>query len=147
MLGKNEKDESNMDKTTFGDKYKKELNYERLCYIFTIYDIKRMESYTKNFIDYHAIIDLTPKLAYLYFSDNVGNNISLSPAQATILLGIGLQHKNVDEISEQIGIKPHQTLSMFLKVARKFVAYFRRLEEREEEKKNSPTNMSPKILK
>jgi len=94
-----------------------------------------MEAYVNNFIDYHAILDLTPKLSHLYFSENTGKNISLSPVQAITLIGIGLQHKTVDDISEELNIKSHQTLSMFLKVVRKFVSFFRKLEETEEETK------------
>ena len=68
---------------------------------FTSYDLKRLESYSKNLVDYHLITDIVPMIAKIYFSQPVvkeENELSLSPTQATVLLGIGLQYKQLDTI-------------------------------------------------
>lgn len=33
----------------------------------TLYDLKRLESYKKNLVDYHLILDLLPTLARTFF--------------------------------------------------------------------------------
>jgi len=33
----------------------------------TVFDLKRLESYAKNLVDFHLIMDLVPTLAKLYF--------------------------------------------------------------------------------
>jgi len=34
----------------------------------SLFDLKRLESYSKNLVDFHLIMDLVPTLAKLYFS-------------------------------------------------------------------------------
>lgn len=46
-----------------------------------MYDIKRLEMYSCNLVDYHLIIDLIPTLARLYFLKRI-RDIQLSAAQA-----------------------------------------------------------------
>jgi len=57
-----------------------------------MFDLKRLESYSKNLVDFHLIMDLVPTLAKMYFSNTLlpKSAISLSYLQSTILLGIGL---------------------------------------------------------
>jgi N-acetyltransferase 10 len=64
---------------------------------FSIFDIKRLESYSRNLVDYHVITDLVPALAHLYFTKKFP--LSLPYLQAAILLGYGLQHKSIDKVS------------------------------------------------
>lgn len=40
--------------------------------LFLQYDLKRLESYAKNLVDYHMILDLVPSIARLYFTDRLG---------------------------------------------------------------------------
>lgn len=63
----------------------------------SVYDLKRLESYSNNMLDYHVIIDLLPTIAYLYFNRQL-RDVKLSGIQSSILLGIGLQRKSVDDI-------------------------------------------------
>ena len=44
----------------------------------TVYDLKRLESYAKNLVDFHLIMDLVPTLAKLYFLILPVGAISLS---------------------------------------------------------------------
>ena len=56
----------------------------------TVYDLKRLESYAKNLVDFHLIMDLVPTLAKLYFLILPVGAISLSFVQAATLTGMGL---------------------------------------------------------
>lgn len=87
---------------------------------FSPYDIKRLESYANNMVDYHAILDMLPTLARLYFQNHLGISASLASSddheeqqsgeavqglmlnnvvQRSILLSMGLQRKTVEDIS------------------------------------------------
>ncbi len=66
---------------------------------FSSYDLRRLESYGKNLVDYHLITDIVPTMAKVYYTAGVDNGeLSLSPTQATLLLGMGLQYKQLDAI-------------------------------------------------
>jgi N-acetyltransferase 10 len=78
-----------------------------LSVLFTPYDLKRLESYANNMLDYHVILDLLPTVASLYFENRFVvdqeqhpgvEDIKLSAIQSSILLAIGLQRKSVEEI-------------------------------------------------
>lgn len=62
-----------------------------------LYDLKRLESYTKNLVDYHMIMDLIPTLGKLFFSKQLGN-MTMSYSQAAILLALSLQYKKVEDV-------------------------------------------------
>ena len=70
----------------------------------TLFDLKRLESYSKNLVDFHLIMDLIPALARLYFSVLPLGVISLSPVQAAILVGLGLQHKTIDSLQHDLNL-------------------------------------------
>ena len=89
---------------------------------FTSYDLKRLAMYSNNMADYHLIMDLLPSLARLYFLNMVGDT-HLSPAQSAILLGLGLQHKTVDKLAEELDLPSSQLLGLFNRIMRKFVQY------------------------
>ena len=75
-------------------------------------------------LDYHVILDLIPTLANLYFTGRLKSDIKLSGVQQCILLSIGLQHKDMDEISEELSLPSSQLLAMFIKILRKMTAHF-----------------------
>jgi N-acetyltransferase 10 len=72
---------------------------EDILDIFSIHDIKRLESYARNLLDYHVVIDMMPQLARVWFTRRLPDTFELSPAQQLILLGLGLQHKTIDDIA------------------------------------------------
>jgi len=74
------------------------LTSEELSFLLTPFDLKRLESYAQNSLDYHVILDLLPTVALLYFEKRLGNEVRLSVIQSSILLGIGLQRKSVEEV-------------------------------------------------
>ncbi|CAG8782172.1 33159_t:CDS:2, partial [Racocetra persica] len=95
---------------------------------FSVYDLKRLESYSNNMLDYHVIMDLVPAIAYLYFEKRFGVNVVLSGVQCSILLGIGLQKKSIDDLEKELTLPSAQVLALFMKIIRKFSTYFRSLE-------------------
>lgn len=51
---------------------------------FTTYDVKRLEMYSNNLVDYHLIMDLMPTLSRVYFINQMGD-VSLSAVQSVSL--------------------------------------------------------------
>jgi N-acetyltransferase 10 len=80
-----------------------ELNSTELNHLLTPFDLKRLEAYANNMLDYHVILDLVPTIATLFFEKRlIGSgeegNVRLSAVQSSILLGLGLQRKSIEEI-------------------------------------------------
>merc|ERR550534_3159353 len=57
----------------------------------------------------------------------------MSYSQCTLLLGIGLQRKNIDQVRTELKLTSAQTLALFNKAVRKLVTWYRKLEEAEVE--------------
>lgn len=108
----------------------KPLKKTQLNDIFSPYDLKRLESYANNLLDYHVILDLLPAIAQLYFtrglkhSEDSSEELKLSTVQATILLGIGLQKKEISDLEKELKLPSSQVLAMFAKIARKISVFF-----------------------
>jgi N-acetyltransferase 10 len=68
------------------------ISAQELSYLLTPHDLKRLELYARNMVDYHLIADLLPVLARLYFLGRLPQ-VNTSYLQAAILLGLGLQHR------------------------------------------------------
>ncbi|KMR04795.1 n-acetyltransferase 10 [Lasius niger] len=105
------------------------LRKETLDVHFTSYDLKRLQMYSNNMADYHLIMDLLPSLARLYFLNMMGDT-HFSPAQSAILLGLGLQHKTVDKLAEELNLPSSQLLGLFNRIIRKSIQYFNRVAEK-----------------
>ncbi|KAJ2161162.1 N-acetyltransferase 10 [Coemansia sp. RSA 552] len=95
---------------------------------FSAYDLKRLESYANNLLDYHVVLDLLPTIAERYFGSRFGPGVSLSGVQACILLGVGLQRKSIDAVEKELNLPSRQILALFTKVLRKFSNYLRSIE-------------------
>ena len=65
-------------------------------------------------------MDLVPTLARLYFIVLPKGKMSLSPVQAIILTGIGLQFKTIDMLQGDMNLQANQMLPLFNKAIRKF---------------------------
>uniref|UniRef100_A0A672N084 RNA cytidine acetyltransferase n=1 Tax=Sinocyclocheilus grahami TaxID=75366 RepID=A0A672N084_SINGR len=104
------------------------LTSAELAATFTPYDLKRLEMYSRNMVDYHLIMDMIPVVARLYFLKQLGD-ITLSVAQCALLLGIGLQHKSIDELEKEIKLPGSQLMGLFNRVIRKVVQFFNILQE------------------
>ncbi|KAG8438340.1 hypothetical protein GDO86_008865 [Hymenochirus boettgeri] len=95
----------------------------------TPYDLKRLEMYSRNMVDYHLIMDLIPSIARIFFLQQLGE-LSLSVAQSALLLGIGLQHKSVDQLEKEIELPSSQLMGLFNRIIRKIVQQFNRILEK-----------------
>jgi N-acetyltransferase 10 len=104
----------------------KELTKPQLDDILSPFDLKRLDSYANNLLDYHVIVDMLPLISQLYFA-NKAKDVSLLSVQAAILLAIGLQHKDMDQISKELNLPSNQSMAMFAKIIRKFSNYFKHL--------------------
>ncbi|KAJ3343731.1 hypothetical protein HDU93_006643 [Gonapodya sp. JEL0774] len=113
---------------------------------FSPYDLARLEQYGNNMADHHVIADLLPKIATLYclggfssrragsstpVSEEMDSGVRLSPVQASVLCGMGLQRKAVEEVETEIKLPVGQILALFTKVVRKVVVWCREVEKRD----------------
>ncbi|XP_036417345.1 RNA cytidine acetyltransferase isoform X2 [Colossoma macropomum] len=96
---------------------------------FTPYDLKRLEMYSRNMVDYHLIMDMVPVVARMFFLKQLGS-ISLSAAQSALLLGLGLQHKAIDDLEKEIELPSSQLMGLFNRLIRKVVQFFNILQEK-----------------
>ncbi|KAI5780735.1 putative nucleolar ATPase Kre33 [Peziza echinospora] len=101
------------------------LDKKALDGILSPFDLKRLESYANNMLDYHVIVDLIPLIAQLYFSNKLSSSVVLSPVQQAILMAIGLQRKSIDDIEKELNLPNQQVLAMFIKILRKVANNFR----------------------
>lgn len=109
---------------------------------FSPYDMRRLESYARNLVDYHVVMDMLPKLAELYVLGGFGDKsvVSLSPAQSAVLVSLGLQRKSVSQLESELGLPSSQLLALFNKVVRKLSGVLRNQEEDEAAKTIGPVD-------
>ncbi|KAF8955773.1 DUF699-domain-containing protein [Flammula alnicola] len=108
-----------------------ELKPQELGMLFTPFDLKRLESYANNMLDYHVILDLMPNVASIYFQKRLGSSarsgdaqsgegpVRLTAVQSSILLAIGLQRKTIEDLETELSLQASQTLALFGKLIRK----------------------------
>ena len=96
---------------------------------FSPFDLKRLDSYANNMLDYHVILDLIPLIAEFHFTDRLKPAVRLTPVQSSILLAIGLQRKVLEDVEKELGLPSSQLLAMFVKIVRKVTSHFRQLLE------------------
>ncbi|GJQ85735.1 hypothetical protein Trydic_g599, partial [Trypoxylus dichotomus] len=109
------------------------LTRHELDVYFSKYDIKRLEMYSNNLVDYHLVVDLMPSLARIYFMNQM-DDVHMSAVQSAILLGIGLQHKIVDTLSTELDLPSSQLLGLFNRLMRRSVQYLNSILEEEVER-------------
>ncbi|RDL33166.1 RNA cytidine acetyltransferase [Venustampulla echinocandica] len=95
--------------------------------LFSPFDLKRLESYANNMLDYHVVLDLVPKLANLYFTGQLKSSIKLTGIQQSILLAVGLQCKDLSVLEAELSLPSSQLLAMFIKIMRKISSHFNSL--------------------
>jgi len=104
-------------------------------------------------VDFHLVLDMVPTLAKLfYLQDTLPKGaVNLSYVQSSILIGIGLQFKKVEDLEKDLGLNTNQILPQFNKVMRKFTKVIKSVFERdieqaiEEESKTAQQIASSKI--
>ncbi|RPD62967.1 DUF699-domain-containing protein [Lentinus tigrinus ALCF2SS1-6] len=97
----------------------RELGSFELSILLSPFDLKRLDSYANNQLDYHVIMDLLPTVAQLYFEKRLGPEVRLSAVQSSILLALGLQRKTIEEIEAELSLPVSQSLALFVKVIKK----------------------------
>ena len=109
----------------------RQLSKNDLDELFTPFDLKRLNSYANNMLDYHVILDLIPRIAELYFTGKIKNErgVTLSGVQQALLCALGLQHKVLEDLEKELGLGTSQLLAMFVKVVRKISSLFTQLHE------------------
>lgn len=93
--------------------------------------MNRLDSYARNMVDFHLVIDLVPTLSALFFSKKLDAVMRFGYAQASILLGIGLQFKRVDDLIKEQNSNSAEILAKFRKIVKKFANVFKKLYEEE----------------
>ncbi|KAG6859294.1 hypothetical protein C0993_004164, partial [Termitomyces sp. T159_Od127] len=58
-------------------------------------------------------------LASLYFQKRLGEGVRLSAVQSSILLALGLQRKNIEDVESELQIAVSQGLALLVKIVRK----------------------------
>lgn len=104
---------------------------------FTPYDLTRLEMYSRNMVDYHLIMDMVPTIARMFFLKQLGD-LSLSAAQSALLLGLGLQHKTIDNLEKEINLPSSQLMGLFNRLMRKVVHFFTAIQEKAVEAEMAP---------
>ncbi|CAJ2499715.1 Uu.00g025680.m01.CDS01 [Anthostomella pinea] len=100
------------------------LTKEVLDSLLSPFDMKRLDSYSNNMLDYHVILDLIPALANLYFTGRIRGDVKLTGVQQAILLAVGLQRKDMDAVAEELSLPTSQLLAMFIKIMKKMTSHF-----------------------
>ena len=85
--------------------------------ILSPHDLRRLEKYSSSLVDHHVITDLVPPITRAYFAKRIP--VTLSYAQAAILLGMGLQQRTLDDSSKQLDLPPQQVMALFNKAMRR----------------------------
>jgi N-acetyltransferase 10 len=107
----------------------KPITKAELDALFTPFDLKRLDSYANNMLDYHVILDMLPPIAHLYFSGRLKSTVTLSGVQRALLLAIGLQRKEFSDLEKEHNLSSSQLMAMFVKIIRKVAAAFRTILE------------------
>lgn len=118
---------------------KSQLTKPDLDRLFTPHDLRRLDSYAANLLDYHVILDLLPRIAQCYFAGPLRDVVQLTGVQTALLLALGCQMRNVEDVAAELGlvgagtggVNSNQLLAMFNKLIRKVAASFRGIVEGE----------------
>jgi len=101
---------------------------ELLSVHLTHHDMKRLELYSRNMVDHHMILDLLSTISRMFFLGRL-SNVRLSHLQVAILVGMGLQNRDVDSISTELDLPSNQVLAFFNKTIRKISSALKSLIE------------------
>lgn len=107
----------------------KPITKAELDALLSAYDLKRLDSYANNMLDYHVILDMLPAIATLYFTGRLKGQVKMSGIQTAILLGVGLQRKEFSDVEKELNLNNSQLLAMFVKLIRKVATSFRTIVE------------------
>ncbi|PWN18549.1 DUF699-domain-containing protein [Microstroma glucosiphilum] len=130
------------------------LTAQEIHHLLTPFDLKRLEAFGNNMLDYSVVLDLFPPLASLYFAGRIRSSdedgdasgaagvpsqpeaelpiLKLSALQAALLLSIGLQRKDPSDVAgAEFGLPVQQGVALLAKGVRRILLCLRRVERRE----------------
>ncbi len=103
------------------------LSKSELDALFSAYDLKRLEKYANQMLDYHVVMDLMPHLARLFFSERIP--VHLSKLQAAVFLAVGLQLKPLEDVAAEFTLPMNQIMANFQKIMHKLARFLRKVQE------------------
>lgn len=117
------------------------ITWSEVTDMLTEFDLRRLDSYSRNMVDYHMILDIIPHVARLFFQGRL--DISVSKLQSAIFLALGLQFKTISDLETEFGLPSNQVMAMFNKGCRKISQFFKQLQENEVKKTMKLTQKDP----
>lgn len=99
--------------------------------VISLLDLKRLESYSNNLIDFYLIRDLIPPVARLFFFKQLDEKVRLSFAQCATLLGFGLQFREIEHVAQELTMEVGHCLALFTKTIKKIAKSLRETFEKE----------------
>ncbi|GMT28646.1 hypothetical protein PFISCL1PPCAC_19943, partial [Pristionchus fissidentatus] len=103
---------------------RKVLTREEISVFMSDTDLGRLSSFVHNLIDHRLISDVVPTLARLYHNNNLSSSLQLAATQTAVLLALGLQHKGMDKVCDELdGMPEAQVLALHKKTMRKLSSH------------------------
>lgn len=99
--------------------------------VLSLLDLKRLESYSNNLIDFYLIRDLIPAISRLFFFKQLDEKVRLSFAQCATLLGFGLQYREIEDVAQELNMEVGHCLALFTKTIKKVAKSIRETFEKE----------------
>ena len=112
-----------------GSALAKPLGGAELQMLFLPHDIKRLEAYSKNLVDFHMVTDLLARVASLFFQRRLPEAMTLSQLQRALLVGMGLQFRTVEQLAKEYDLPTGQLLALFNKAIRKLSSCLGKVQE------------------
>ncbi|KAJ1508082.1 hypothetical protein HMI56_007470 [Coelomomyces lativittatus] len=105
------------------------LTLKEVLMHFTYHDLKRLQGYTHQGMDYHVILDLVPRLARLYFTPGLfmHPDLKFTGLQHSLLLGLGLQYKSMEQMAHEFHLPVSQVMALFLKSMKRYEYHLNQL--------------------
>ena len=91
----------------------------------TPHDLSRLAAHASSLVDGNAVSDLVPPLAAAWCSGRLP--VTLSAAQAALLVSLGLQRSSAEEAASALGLPLQQCMALFSKASRRLHAHLRAL--------------------
>ena len=113
---------------------------------FSLHDIRRLDAYSRNLIDYHLILDLVPKIAKCVFliPATFSNLLpwTFTALQRVILVSVGLKGDTIENVGSEFVLPMSQVLALFNKLVKKFTKTLRNFLEIRVERELKSDNVS-----
>ena len=107
------------------------VNRANIELLVSLNDLKRLESYSNNMIDFYLIRDLIPNVAKLFFLKHLSDHVRLSFSQCATLLGFGLQFREIEDVAVELNMEVGHCLALFTKSVKKISKSIREIYEKD----------------